>query len=185
MFESGVVIIQQGRVVTLKEIEKHTCRKLFKSYKIVWDEDENEELIEPSKDDAVLTTHIGMTDILKNECKRKIDDTKDENLYKKCRFIYESVARAKKLFSHFKYTETDYRNRLTPQLFEAITFWKVIDNFGKFIIIILTYNIDELMTIFTHINEWKKTKQKEREWTEIIINSKINIAYYIDSDYND
>ena len=63
-----------------------------------------------------------MTDILKNECKRKIDDTKDENLYKKSRFIYESVARAKKLFSHFKYTEIEPRNRLTPQLFEAITF---------------------------------------------------------------
>ena len=42
-FESGVVIIQQGRAVDLKEIEKNACRKLLESYKVVEDKDEVEE----------------------------------------------------------------------------------------------------------------------------------------------
>ena len=45
--------------------------KLLKSYKIVEDEDkdedegEDEELIEPADDDDVLTTHMGMVNLLK------------------------------------------------------------------------------------------------------------------------
>ena len=40
----------------------------MKSYKVVEDEDEdedeNEELIEPAENDDVLTTHMGMADLL-------------------------------------------------------------------------------------------------------------------------
>ena len=50
--------IQQGRAIDLKEIEKHTCRKLLKAYEIVEDEDEDKGLIESAEDDDVLTTHI-------------------------------------------------------------------------------------------------------------------------------
>ena len=67
---------------------------------------------------------MGMADLLKNNLKRKINNTKDENLYINCRFIFESVARVERLFSHCKYIKTETRNRLTPQLFEAITFLK-------------------------------------------------------------
>ena len=41
-----------------------------------------------------------------------------------CRFIFGSAARAERLFSHCKYIKTETRNRLTPQLFETITFLK-------------------------------------------------------------
>ena len=94
----------------------------MESYNIV--EDEDEELIEPAEDDDVLTTHTGMTDLLKNNLKRKINNTKDEDLYIDCRFIFGSAARAERLFSHCKYIKTETRNRLTPQLSEAITFLK-------------------------------------------------------------
>ena len=67
---------------------------------------------------------MGTVDLLKNDCKRKIDNTKDEDLYIDCRFIFGSAARAKRLFSHCKYIKTETRNRLTPQNFEAITFLK-------------------------------------------------------------
>ena len=63
-----------------------------------------------------------MADLLKNNLKRKINNTKDEELYIDCRFIFESVARAERLFSHCKYIKTETRNRLTPHLFEAIIF---------------------------------------------------------------
>ena len=94
----------------------------MKSYKI--DEDEYEELFEPTEDDDVLTTHMGMADLLKNNFKRMINNTKDENLYINYRYIFESVARVERLSSHCKYIKTETRNRLTPQLFEAITFLK-------------------------------------------------------------
>ena len=84
--------------------------------------DEDEELIEPAEDDDVLTTHTGMTDLLKNNLKQKINNTKDEHLYIDSRFIFRSTARAERLFSHYKYIKSETRNRLTPQLFEAITF---------------------------------------------------------------
>ena len=42
-------------------------------------EDEDEELIEPTEDDDVLTMHMGMVAFLKNDHKRKISDTKDED----------------------------------------------------------------------------------------------------------
>ena len=45
-------------------------------------------------------------------------------LYIDCRFIFGSVTRAERLFSHCKYIKTETHNRLTPQLFEAITFLK-------------------------------------------------------------
>ena len=96
----------------------------MKSYKIVEDEDEDEELIEAAVDDDVMTTYMGMVDLLKNNLKRNINKTKDEDLYIECRFIFGSAARAEKLFSHCKYIKTETRNRLTPQLFEAITFLK-------------------------------------------------------------
>ena len=45
-------------------------------------------------------------------------------LYIDCRFIFGSAARVEKLFSHCKYIKTETRNRLTPQIFEAIAFLK-------------------------------------------------------------
>jgi len=53
----------------------------LKSYQLV--ECGNDELIEPTEDidHDVLTAHIGMTALLKNACKRKIDSTKDEDLF--------------------------------------------------------------------------------------------------------
>ena len=65
-----------------------------------------------------------MADLLKNNLKRKINNTKDKELYIDCRFIFGSVACAERLFSHCKYIKTETRNRLTPQLFEAINFLK-------------------------------------------------------------
>ena len=104
-FESGVVKIQQGSAVDLTVIEKKACRKLLKSYKVVEDEDEDEdeELIEPAENDDVLTTHMGMANLLKNKLKRKMNNTKDEELYIDYRFIFGSAARAERLFSHCKY----------------------------------------------------------------------------------
>ena len=65
-----------------------------------------------------------MVDLLKNDRKHKTKDIKDEYLYIDCKFIFGSAARAETLFSHCKYIKTETRNRLTPQLFEAITFLK-------------------------------------------------------------
>ena len=93
----------------------------MKSWTIVEDEDEDEELIEPTENDDVLTTHMGMVDLFNNNLKHKINDTKDDNLYIYCKFIFRTVARVERLFIHCKYTRTDIRNRLTPQIFEAIT----------------------------------------------------------------
>ena len=45
-------------------------------------------------------------------------------LYIDCRYIFVSAARAEELFSHCKYIKIKTRNRLTPQLFEAITFFE-------------------------------------------------------------
>ena len=87
-------------------------------------EDEDEELIKPAKDDDILTTHMGMVDLLKNTLKRKINNTKDEDLYMDCRYIFGLADRAEKLFSHCKNIKTETRNRLTSQIFEAITFLK-------------------------------------------------------------
>ena len=65
-----------------------------------------------------------MADLLKHNLKRKINNTKDEELYIDCRFIFGSAAHAEILFSHCKYIKTETRKRLTPQHFEAITFLK-------------------------------------------------------------
>ena len=65
-----------------------------------------------------------MANLLKNKLKRKINNTKDEELYIDCIFIFKSAARADRLFSHCKYIKTEIRNRLTQQLFEAIIFLK-------------------------------------------------------------
>ena len=84
-----------------------------------------------------------MVDLLKNDRKHKTKDIKDEYLSIDCRFIFGSEARAEKLFSRYKYIKTETRNRLTPQLFEAINFLKLIENFGKVTTINLTCNNDE------------------------------------------
>ena len=78
-FESGAVKIQQGHLVDLKDTEKHACRKLLKAYQVFVDG--NEELIEPIEDidDDVLTTNIEMAALIKNDRKRKINDTKDDS----------------------------------------------------------------------------------------------------------
>ena len=94
-------------------------------------EDEDEELIEPTEKDDFLITHMVMTDLLKKYRKRKINDTKDEDLYIYCRFIFGSATRAEMLFSYCKFITRETRNRLTPQIFDAITFLTL----GKFIAI--------------------------------------------------
>ena len=58
-------------------IEKHACRRLLKSYQIVEDEDLVESV--EDKDDDVLNTYLRMLALLKNDRKRKINDTKDED----------------------------------------------------------------------------------------------------------
>ena len=63
-----------------------------------------------------------MADLLKNNLKRKISNTKDEDLYIYCRFIFGSATRAEMLFSYCKCITRETRNRLTPQIFDAITF---------------------------------------------------------------
>ena len=77
----------------------------MKSYQIVWDEDEDKELIEPIEkiNDDVLTTHMGMTTLIKNDRNRKINDIKDEDIYVDCSFVFGSAARAKILFSYCNY----------------------------------------------------------------------------------
>ena len=65
-----------------------------------------------------------MANLLKNKLKRKMNNTKDEELYIDYRFIFGSAARAERLFSHCKYVKTETRNRLTPQLFEVFNFLK-------------------------------------------------------------
>ena len=72
-----------------------------------------------------MTTHKGMADLLKNDRKRNINDNKDEDLHIYCRFIFESIFRVERLFSHLKYIKTLTHNKLIPQLFEAIPFWKI------------------------------------------------------------
>ena len=52
-------------------------------------------------------------------------------LYIDCRFIFGSAARAERLFSHCKCIKIETRNMLTPQLFEAITFLKSVEKFGR------------------------------------------------------
>ena len=78
----------------MKEIEKHACRKLLKSYEIV--EHEDEELIEPIEDDDVLTTHMEIVHLLKNDHKRKINDTREEYFYINCKFIFGSATRVER-----------------------------------------------------------------------------------------
>ena len=68
---------------------------------------------------------MGMVYLLKNNLKRKMNNAKDEELYIDCKFMFGSAARAEKLFSHCKYIKTETHNRLTPQIFEAITFLKI------------------------------------------------------------
>ena len=63
---------------------------------------------------------MGIADILKNYLKRKINNTKDEDLYIDCRFIFGPVARSQRLFSHCKYIKTETHHRLTPQMFEVL-----------------------------------------------------------------
>ena len=107
-------------------------------------EDEDEELIEPTEKDDVLITHMVMTDLLKKYRKRKINDTKDEDLYIYCRFIFGSATRAEMLFSYCKFITRETRHRLTPQIFDAITFLKSNrELWEKLTTINLTYNIDE------------------------------------------
>ena len=101
-FDIGFVKTQQGRVLERRETEKHDCRKLMKSYKIVEYVYKVEELIEPTEEEYILTTYMEMVNLLKNGRKRKINDTKYEDLYVNYRFIFESAARAKKSFSHCK-----------------------------------------------------------------------------------
>ena len=89
----------------------------MKSYQSV--EDGYEELITPTEyiDDNVLTKCMGMVDLIKNYRKLKLNYSKDKCLYVYRKFIFVSVTRAEKLFSHCKYIKK-------RQIFEAIGFLK-------------------------------------------------------------
>ena len=65
---------------------------------------------------------MGIVDLLKNNL--KLNNSKDEDLYIDCRFIFGSAARAERLFSHCKYIKTETRNRLTTKPFEDIILLK-------------------------------------------------------------
>ena len=100
-----------------------------------------------------------MVDLFNNNLKHKINDTKDDNLYIYCKFIFRTVARVERLFSHCKYIRTDIRNRLTPQIFEAITLKKSNRELWENSQHLISREI--LMSKIgnsPHINEWKKTK---------------------------
>ena len=56
-----------------------------------------------TKEYDVLTTHIGMLDLLESDRRKKINDTKDEDLYIDCRYIFDSETHTEILFSHYKY----------------------------------------------------------------------------------
>ena len=71
-----------------------------------------------------MNKNLGIADLLKNDHNHKINDTKDEHFYVDYRFIFGSAARWKGLFNHCKSIKTEIRNKLTPQSFEAINFWK-------------------------------------------------------------
>ena len=80
-----------------------------------------------------MNKNIGIADLLKNDHNRKINDTKDEHFYVDYRFIFGSVARWKGLFNHCKSIKTEIRNKLTPQSFEAINFWKSNREFWEYL----------------------------------------------------
>lgn len=69
-------------------VEKYSCRKLLKSCQIV--EDEDNELIELTEivNDDVLDTLLAMAGLFKNDCKHKLNDPKDEDLYVECSFLF-------------------------------------------------------------------------------------------------
>ena len=73
---------------------------------------------------------------------------------------------------------------MTPQFFEVITSLKgnreLWEDTQQLILCAIWW---VKWKILVHVKEWKKTKLKKREWTETIINNKINIAYYIDLNY--
>ena len=58
---------------------------------------------------------MGMAYLLKNDRKRKINNTKDKDLYIDCRFIFGSLAHAESI-------KIESRNRLTPQLLKLLIF---------------------------------------------------------------
>ena len=55
-----------------------------------------------------------MAVILKNDRKRKINDTKDEDHYVDCKIVFGSAAREEILFSHYKHIKTETRIKLAP-----------------------------------------------------------------------
>ena len=73
-------------------------------------------MIEPKidKHDDVLNTYFEMAVILKNDRKRKINDTKDEDHYVDCKIVFGSAAREEILFSHYKHIKTETRIKLAP-----------------------------------------------------------------------
>lgn len=105
----------------------------MKSYRII----EDEELIELTEDDDVLTAHMVIVDLLKKDHKRKLNDSKDEDVHIDYRFILGSAVCADRLFSHCKYFKTETRNRLTTTHFEVITFLKsnreILENSQQFV----------------------------------------------------
>ena len=113
-----------------------------------------------------------MTSFLKMECKRKINDTKNENLYE-----IRSVARGERLSNHYKYIETDTWNKFAPQPFEAIICSKRNKEFWKY-----SQKSISCAEYLTYRNKWKIVKQNKRKWLKKIMSNNIKSTYYIDLD---
>ena len=66
-------------MLQLNNVETYPRRNLLKSYQFFEDE-ESIELVENKYDD-ILSTHLGMIALHKNDRRHKKNDTKDEDLY--------------------------------------------------------------------------------------------------------
>ena len=63
-----------------------------------------------------------MIALITNDRKHKINDTKDEDLYVDCNYIFGSAACIQILFSYCKYIKTEARNSLVPQFLKLLAF---------------------------------------------------------------
>ena len=71
------------------------------------------------------------------------------------------MARTERIFSHYKFIKTETRNRLTPQIFEAITFLKSNREFCR--------NSQQLISraiSMSKIGNYRAYKRMEKDETE-------------------
>lgn len=112
-FESGVVKIQRDMVHTMTREEHEACLKLRV---------ENDEVDNDEGGDYEAILGMRLEDHLSGR-KRKNDGSKYS--YMNADFILGSVAEVERLWSICKFILSDTRNRLEPQIFEALVYLKV------------------------------------------------------------